>query len=49
MRVSQELFPTSAAAGSRFGEVVGVAVYVEEHVSGGVLYRGVGVCGGVIE
>ena len=40
---------TSAAAGSRFGEVGGVAVYVEDHVAGGVLYCGNGVRGGVVE
>ena len=45
--VSKEIIPTSAAAGLRFGEVGGVAVYVEDHVVGGVLYRGVGVRGGV--
>ena len=39
--------PTSAAAGSRFGEVGGVAVYVEEHVTGGIPDCGVGVRGGV--
>ena len=48
-RVSQEIIPTSAAAGSRFGEVGGVAVYVEDHVTGGVPYRGVGVSVGVVE
>ena len=48
-RVSQEIMPTSAAAGSRFGEVGGVAVYVEYHIAGGVPYRGVGVCGGVVD
>ena len=41
--------PTSAAVGSRFGEVGVVAVYVEDHVDGGVSYRGVGVRGGVVE
>ena len=41
--------PTSAAAGLRFREVGGVAVYVEDHVTGGVLYRGIGVRGGVVE
>ena len=41
--------PNSAAAGSRFGEVEGVAVYVEYHVAGGVAYLGVGVRGGVVE
>ena len=41
--------PTSAAAGLRFEEVGGVAVYVEYHVPGGVAYLGVGLCGGVVE
>ena len=41
--------PTSAAAGLRFGEVGGVAVYVEYHVAGGVAYCGVGVRGGIVE
>ena len=41
--------PIRAAAGSRFGEVGGVAVYVEDHVTGGVSYYGVGVRGGVVE
>ena len=40
--------PTSAAAGSRFGEVGGLAVYVEDHVTGGVSYRAVGVRGCVV-
>ena len=40
---------TSAAAGSRFGEVGGVSVYVEYHVAGGVLYLGIGVRGSVVE
>ena len=47
--VTHEIVSTSAAAGSRFGEVGGVAVYVEDHVTGGVLYRGVGIRGGVVE
>ena len=41
--------PASAAAGSRFGELGDVAVYVEDHVAGGVSYCGVGVHGGVVE
>ena len=47
--VTQEIVSTSAAAGSRFGEVGGVAMNVEEHVTGGVPDRGVGVRGGVVE
>ena len=41
--------PTSMAAGSRFGEVGCVNVYVENHVTGGVSYRGVGVRGSLVE
>ena len=41
--------PTSAAAGLRFGEVGGVAVYVEYHVTDGIPDRGIGVRGGVVE
>ena len=41
--------PTSVSAGSRFGEVGGGAVYVEDRVTGGVSCRGVGVCGRVVE
>ena len=41
--------PTGAAVGSRFGEVGGVAVYVEYHVSGSVAYIGVWVRAGVVE
>ena len=48
-RVSQEIMPTSAAVGLSFEEVGGVAVYVEDHVTGGVSYCGVGVRGGVVE
>ena len=47
--VSQEIVPTRAAASSRFGEVGGVAVYVEDHITGCILDRGVGVRGGVVE
>ena len=48
-RVSQKIVPTSVAAGSRFGEVVGVAMYMEDHVTGGIPYHGVGVRGSVVE
>ena len=48
-RVSQKIIPTSAAAGSRFGEVGGDAVYVENHIADGVPYRGVGVRGDVVD
>ena len=41
--------PTITAAGSRFGEVGGVTVYVEDHVAVGVSYRGVGVRYGVVK
>ena len=41
--------PTSAAAVSRFGEVGGVAVYVDCHVAGSVSYLGAGVHGVVVE
>ena len=41
--------PTHADAGLRFGEVGGVAVYVEDHVTGGVSYRGFGVRDGVVD
>ena len=41
--------PTGAAAGLRFGEVGGVAVYVEYHFAVGVSYFGVRVRGGVVE
>ena len=41
--------PTSTDAGSRFGEVGGVPMYVEYHVAGGVAYLGVGVRVGVVE
>ena len=47
--VTQEIVPSSAAVGSRFGEVGGVAVNVEDHVTGGVPNRGVGVRDGVAE
>ena len=41
--------PSSAAAVLRFGEVGGVAVYVEYHVASGVAYLGIGVHVGVVE
>ena len=47
--VSQEIVPTSAAAGSRFGDVGGVAVYAEDHITGGIPDHGVGVRGDVVE
>ena len=47
--VTQEIVSTSADAGSRFGELVGVTVNVEDHVTGGIPDRGVGVRGVVIE
>ena len=40
---------TSAAAGSRFGEVGGVAVNMEDRVTIGVPDRDVGVRGGVVD
>ena len=40
--VSQEIVSTRAAAGSRFGELGGVAVNVENNVTGGIPDRGVG-------
>ena len=47
--VTHEIVSTSAAAGSRFGEVGGFAVNVGDNFSGGIPNCGVGVCGGVIE
>ena len=47
--INQKIGSTSAAAGSRFGEVGGVSVNMEDHVTGGIPDRGVGVRGGVIE
>ena len=47
--VTQEIVSASLAAGSRFGEVGGVAVYAEDHVAGRESYWGVGVRGGVVE
>ena len=41
--------PTGADSGSRFGEVGGIAVYVEYHVAGSVAYLRVQVRGGVVE
>ena len=46
---TQKIVSTSADTGSRFGEVGGVAVNVEDHVAGGIPDRGVGVRGDVIE
>ena len=43
------IIPTSAAAGLRFREVGGVAVYVEDHITGGIPDCGVEVCGGVAD
>ena len=37
------------AAGSRFREVRGSTVYLEDHVASRVTYLGVWVCGGVFE
>ena len=47
--VTQEIVSTCASAGLRFGEVGGVAVNVEDHITGGVPDCGVGVRGGVVE
>ena len=47
--VAQEIVSTSAASGLRFGEVVGVAVNVEDRVTAGIPDRDVGVRVGVIE
>ena len=49
VNVTQKVVSTSAAEGSRFGEVGGVAVNVEDHVTGGIIYCGVGVRGGLIK
>ena len=49
VNVTQEIVSTSASAGSRFREIGGVAVNVEDHVTGGIPDRGVGVRCGVIE
>ena len=46
---TQEVVSTSSAAGSRFVEVGGVAVNVEDHVTGSIPDGGTGVRGGVIE
>ena len=45
----EEIVFTRAAAGLRFGEVGGVAMNVEDHVTGVVPDRGVGVCGVIVE
>ena len=47
--VSQEIGPTSAAAGSRFGDIGGVAMYVEDNITGGIPDCGVGVRGSIVE
>ena len=47
--VSQEIVPTSTSARLRFGEIGGVAVYVEDHVTGGIQDCGIGVRVGVVE
>ena len=47
--VSKEVVSAGAAAGSRFGEVGGVTLYVEDHISCRVTYLGVWVCDGVVE
>ena len=41
--------PAGAAAGSRFREVWGVTVYVENHIACLVKYLDVWVCGGLVE
>ena len=46
---TQKIVSTSAAAGTRFREIGGVAVNVEDHVAGGTTDCGVGVRGGVIK
>ena len=47
--VTQEIVSTSTAAGSRFGEVGGVDVNVEGHVTGGIPDRSFGVRDGGVE
>ena len=47
--VTQEIVSTSAAAVSRLIEVGGVAVNLENHVTGSIPDRGIGVRGGVVE
>ena len=47
--VTQKIVSTSAAAGTRFGEVELVAVNVEDPVTGGITDFGVRVRGGVIK
>ena len=49
VNVTQKIVSTSAAAGSRFGEVGGVTVNLEDHVTGSIPDCGVGVRDGVIE
>ena len=47
--VSKEVVSAGMAAKSRFREVLGVTVYVEDHIASRVTYIGVWVCGGVVE
>ena len=49
MNVTQKIVSTSAIAGSRFGEVGGIAVNVEDHVTGGITDCGVMVHGRVVK
>ena len=47
--VSKEVVSGSATAGSRFIEVQGVTVYVDDHIAYCVMYLGFHVCDGVVE
>ena len=47
--VTHKIVFTSTAAGLRFGEVGGVAVNVEDHVTGGIPDCSIGVRDGVVE
>ena len=47
--VSKEVVSAGAVAGSRFREVRGVTMYVEDHIACRVTYLGVRVCGGVVD
>ena len=49
VNVTREIVSTSANLGSSFGEVGGIAINKEDHVTGGVPDCGVGVRGGVVE
>ena len=49
LNVTQKIVSTGVATGSRFGEVGGVAVNVEDHVTGGITDCDVRLCGGVIK